>query len=56
MIMGFRPQISESLIQMGDVAALANTYAPPIHAYPFALLRSETIVGIAVATMVSGIE
>ncbi len=52
MRIGFRPQISDSLAQIGAAVALARRYAPPIHEYPEAECRSEEIVGMAVATMV----
>jgi hypothetical protein len=52
-MMSLRPQISESFAHMGPDAALARRYAPPIHVYPAALLRSRDIVGAAVATIVA---
>lgn len=47
-----RPQISESLAHIGDPAAFAKRYAPPIHVSPDADFNSEEMVGIAVAMMV----
>ena len=49
---GFRPQMSESLTQIGAAVAFARRYAPPIHEYPEAEWRSDEIVGIAVAMIV----
>jgi hypothetical protein len=51
--MGLRPQMSESLAQIGPEAALARRYAPPIHVYPAAEFRSREMVGAAVETMVA---
>lgn len=48
-----RPQISENLAHIGPEAAVASKYAPPIHVYPAALLRSRDMVGAAVATTVA---
>jgi len=49
---GFRPHISENLVQTGPTAVVAMTYAAPIQEYPAAESRSAQIVGIAVATIV----
>lgn len=49
---GLRPQMSDILARMGEAAALASRYAPPIHVYPDAECSWALIVGIAVAVMV----
>jgi len=49
---GLRPQISESLAQIGAAAAFARRYAEPIHVYPLAECKSELMVGRAVETIV----
>jgi hypothetical protein len=49
---GFRPQISDRLAQILELAALAIKYAPPIHTYPVPECSSAEIVGVAVATIV----
>ena len=49
--MGLRPQISDNLTHIGPAAALASRYAPPIHVYPDAELKSDEMVGMAVDTM-----
>lgn len=50
--MGFLPQMSDTLAQIGLQALEAITYAAPIQAYPAAESKSEQIVGTAVAIMV----
>jgi hypothetical protein len=49
---GLRPQMSDSLAQMGPAAALASRYAPPIHTKPDELCSDAEMVGMAVAMMV----
>lgn len=49
---GLRPNMSETLAQMGAAAAFASRYAPPIQLYPLAEWSSLAMVGMDVAMMV----